>query len=115
MNNNLWFLSGSLFLIEIVIWFGVGRMVYLWMNPSKRPKISLFVGFMATLGTIIFWGLFLSPYAAQRLALMPRTGIVAVISILTGFLLYRKGDRIFGLLTMTAVSIILVIGQLMLS
>lgn len=115
MNSRLWFLSGSLFLIEIVIWFGVGRMVYLWMNPAKRPKTSLFVGFMATLFTIVLWGLFLSPYAAQRLAPVPRMGLMAAISILTGFLLYRKGDRIFGILTMTAVCVVLVLGQPMLN
>lgn len=102
-----------LFASEIVLWFGVGRVIYLLLQNDKAWSIA--IGVLASVMMIAIWGMFFSPKAAYRLPKLPRTVLISALSISVGIGLYIRGDRYLGLTTLIALTLIQIIGQYFLS
>lgn len=97
------------FISELVLWFGVGKLVYLFAIDYKR--LSYLVALVAVAIIIVIWSRFFSPKAAFRLTKLPRTIIISLMSLSVGFGLYLKGDKTLGMIILTAVTIVQIVGQ----
>lgn len=106
-----WIVAVLLFLCEIVMWLGFGRMIFLMFQDKGVMAIILAVVGVALF--LIVWGLFFSPRANYRISRYPRTFIIALMSVVIGWQLYRMGDHTLGLILMIGTSTIQVIGQML--
>ena len=102
-----------LFISELAIWIGIGRLAYLHTKGSKG--LAILFGVFAAVPVIVFWVFFLAPKADYRLLKLPGTILIALMSLATGFALCKKEDRIFGILLMSFATIKQIIGQYVVS
>lgn len=104
--------STLVFVSELILWFGLGRLVYLQL--SDRQYLAYLLAILACTLFILLWSQLFSPKASYRLARLPRTLMITLISLLLGFGLYKKGDLSLGLVLMLGVSLIQILGQTLL-
>lgn len=98
-----------LFLSEITLWIGAGRLAYLIVNRPKNWSIVAFV--LVSLVFIVVWSLVFAPKATYRLPKLPRTIVITLLSVAIGLGLYFKGDLLFGLVIMIGTTVLQIIGQ----
>ena len=103
-------LGGLLFLAELILWIGAGRLAQL-LIPLDEPLDAIF-GLGVTVIFIIMWAIFLSPFSKRRLENLQRVLIVVIAAILIGFWLIQQGDVILGYLVMIGSSVIELMVQL---
>ncbi|HHT07835.1 MAG: YrdB family protein [Christensenellales bacterium] len=106
----MWVLGGLNFAGELVLWAGAGRAVWRLTQPHV-PNLALFLGILASIGLVVFWAFLLAPKADNRLPVIPRILIIAALNLLVGFILYRTGDTVLGLILMIPLTIIMAVGQ----
>ncbi len=102
-----------LFLGEVALWVGVGRLAYLTLDSSRG--LSIFAAVVATIIILVLWGFFFSPKVDFRIDKLPRTIAIVIMSVAVGAGLYIKGDRNFGLLVLKGTTFVQIIGQYFLS
>lgn len=98
-----------LFISELLIWLGIGRLAYLHTKGSKG--LAILFGILATVLIIVFWAFFLAPKADYRLLKLPRTLLIVVMSLITGYALYVKEDRVFSVTILTFATLMQFVGQ----
>lgn len=98
-----------LFLSEIALWIGAGRLVFLLVNRPKNWSIVAFIS--VTLVFIVIWSFVFAPKADYRMPKLPRTIVIALLSIAVGLGLYLKGDLVFGLVILIGATVLQIIGQ----
>lgn len=110
INTLKWVLATLTFFCEVALWAGVGRIV--WRQTQHiNSKFAIVIGVLASLVVIVLWGLFLSPKASYRISLYSRIVVISILTLVTGYLLYRSGDKTFGLILMIPMTIIQAWGQ----
>ena len=98
-----------LFLSEIALWIGAGRLVFLLVNRTKNWSIVAFIS--VTLVFIVIWSFVFAPKADYRMSKLPRMIVIALLSIAVGLGLYLKGDLVFGLVILIGATVLQIIGQ----
>ncbi|NLA81050.1 MAG: YrdB family protein [Chloroflexi bacterium] len=98
-----------LFLSEIALWIGAGRLAFLLVNRPKNWSIVAFIS--VSLIFIVIWSFIFAPKADYRMPKLPRTIIIALLSIAFGLGLYLKGDLVFGLVILIGATLLQIVGQ----
>lgn len=114
MNPLQTLLAGLTFAVELALFFGVGKAIHLLLKDTS-PGLSLAAGIAAALVFVLVWAFFFAPKAEHRLPALPRIILIALFSITTGLGLYALGLQLPGLLLATAGTLVLVLGQLLVS
>lgn len=99
-----------LFLAELMLWFGVGKLAYLLVGDKSRLVAWLVAIFSVGL-VLLFWSFFMSPKADHRLDLLPRILVIVALTILTGLGLLKLGDTVLGWIMLVPVLLVLIVGQ----
>lgn len=111
MQKGLLMVLGALtFICEIVLWIGIGRVVWRQVLPVNKT-LALVLGVLATIVVIVIWSFILAPKSDYRLNVYARIIVISAASIVTGYLLYRGHDKTFGIIMMFPVTIIQALGQ----
>lgn len=108
-----WVIATMTFLSELVLVVGVGRLGFKLFS-GFNSKIAIALGVITSIMLMVLWGYFLAPRSDRRLDLLPRIALITVMTLAIGFLLYRVGDKEFGLILMIPLAIIQIVGQYML-
>ena len=102
-----------LFISELAIWIGIGRLAYLHTKGSKG--FTILFGVLTTVPVIVFRVFFLASKADYRLLKLPRAILSALMFLAAGFALCKKEDRIFGMLLMSFSTVKQIIGRYVVS
>lgn len=114
MNLFEWILAGLGFAVEIALWLGSGRIVYLLLK-DRNHSLALVAAILTVAVFVTLWGFFLAPKSDRRLDEVPRVILIALLTAGIGLGLSAVGMRTLGLLLATAGTIILVLAQLLVS
>lgn len=95
---------------EFALWFGAGRLAYLFFNSSKT--LSYIMGIAAAALIILIWGTFFSPRARFRLKKALRIPLIVLLCLAVGYGLYLQNDTGYGLALMIGASLIQIAGQI---
>ena len=95
---------------EFALWFGAGRLAYLFFDSSKT--LSLMMGIGAAVLIILIWGTFFSPRAKFRLQKALRIPLIVFLCLAAGCGLYLQRDTGYGLALMIGASLIQIAGQI---
>ncbi|NLE69958.1 MAG: YrdB family protein [Clostridiales bacterium] len=107
-----WILGGLAFAVEIALWLGSGRIVFLLLK-DKNHGLAVAAGILTVVAFIALWAVFLAPKADHRLPEVPRVLLIALFSLGIGLGLYALGMKTPGLVLAIAGTVILVLGQLL--
>lgn len=103
-------LSALLFLAELILWFGAGRIPYLLLK-DKSVILAWGAGIIVVVAVLFFWGMYLSPKADQRLKVVPRIIVISLMTIIVGLGLLKLNDKVLGWIMIIPVFLIQAFGQ----
>ncbi|WP_425538063.1 YrdB family protein [Microaceticoccus formicicus] len=105
-----WIIGSLNFFAELVLWVAVGRAIWRVLKPINSV-LAITLGILGVIITIVFWAFFLAPKADYRIPLVARIIVIGLMMIVTGYILYKYGDKRLGLALMFPLTIIQAIGQ----